>query len=213
MELTAEQTRNGDRAIGNVQIDYARVLPRHIHWSQITGFAIFGVILLWILRDSTDGHLDAFFSTTGVVLMLGCTGTLLLATFGWSGAWQAIKAPFANVTPGDERRTAVSFFQLGAVYALASGLMGLFIGLVAMFRNLGGDSSAIGMGLAVAVLTPFYGVILAVIFLVMAAIVSRREQTRGTLATLALQALPIGVGAAVVGTLACLLLPALLFWH
>jgi hypothetical protein len=212
METTAEQTANRSRTGDDVRVGYATVRPRYLRWSQIAGFAIFVGILLPILWDSTDGHPLAFFTSTGVVLMLGCTCALLLATFGWSGVWQAVKAPFTSVTTADEHRIAVSFFQLGAVYALASGLIGLFIGMVAMFRNMGGDSSAIGKALAVALLVPFYGVILAVIFLVLAAVVSRREQTTGTLATVARQALPIGVGVAGVGTLVCLLLPAIIFY-
>lgn len=178
MELTAEQTTNPDRTVGRVQISHASVLPRHIGWSQIAGFAICGAILFLTMWESTDGNPTAFYSSTGVGLTLGCTGTLLLATFGSSGAWQAIKALFANVTTVDEHRIAVSFCQLSAVYAMASGLLGLFIGMVAILRNMGGDTSAIGKALAVALLTPFYGAILAVIFLVLAAIVSRREQTR-----------------------------------
>jgi hypothetical protein len=210
MESTAEQTANYCHTVDDVRVNYAKVRPRYIHWSQMAGFAIFGAMLFLTLWDSTDGHPSAFVTTTGVMLMLGCTGALLLATFGGSGAWQAIRAPFTSVPTADEHRAAVSFFQLGAVYALASGLIGLFIGMVAMFRNMGGDSSAIGKALAVALLTLFYGVILAAIFLVLAAIVSRREQNSGTVAAVARQALPIGVGAAVVGTLVCLLLPSLI---
>jgi hypothetical protein len=209
MEATAEQTTNSDRT----SLATFKMPPQHIRWSQIAGFAVFGVILFSILWESTDGHPTAFYTSTGVVLVLACTGTLLLATFGGSGVRQAIKVLFAAVTTTDEHRTAISFFQLGAVYALASGLIGLFIGMVAMFRNMGGDTSAIGKALAVAVLTPFYGAILAVVFLVLAGSISRRELTSGTLETLARRALPISVGVAVVGTLACLLLPSIIFWH
>lgn len=50
--------------------------------------------------------------------------------------------------------------------APAFGMMGTLIGLVIMLSNMGGDPSAIGPSMAVALITTFYGIILARLILI-----------------------------------------------
>lgn len=50
--------------------------------------------------------------------------------------------------------------------APAFGMMGTLIGLVIMLGSMGGDPSAIGPSMAVALITTFYGIILARIILI-----------------------------------------------
>ena len=88
MELTVEPTTSCNCVISNVHAGLTEVRPRRIRWSQIVGFAVFSLILLWILWESTHGALIAFYTLEGTTLVLGGTSALLLATFGWSGAWQ-----------------------------------------------------------------------------------------------------------------------------
>jgi chemotaxis protein MotA len=57
-------------------------------------------------------------------------------------------------------RNGKVFFDLFAKYAPAFGMIGTLIGLVAMLANLS-DPSAIGPGMAVALLTTLYGAVLA----------------------------------------------------
>lgn len=59
-----------------------------------------------------------------------------------------------------------SFFNMLAAYGPAYGMLGTLIGLIAMLRNLGGSSAveAIGSGMAVALITTFYGSIIANLF-------------------------------------------------
>ena len=204
METTAEQTTNCNCTAQNVQIDYAKKPGFRFSWSHIAGFVIFGGMLLWALWCSSDGQLAVFIDIPSVVLTLGCASALLLATFGWQGAWQAIKSPLGGILTADEQRTAVSFFKLGAVFLLASGFIGTFIGLVAMLSNMD-DPSKIGMGMAIALLTQLYAAVLAVGFYAIATLISRKERTSETLGTVARQALPMSVGTAVAGTLTCLL--------
>ena len=52
------------------------------------------------------------------------------------------------------------FFELMGKYGPGFGLTATLIGQVAMFKNLGGDSSSIGKALAVALLGTLYGCIL-----------------------------------------------------
>jgi len=59
----------------------------------------------------------------------------------------------------------------------AFGMVGTLIGLIIMLDNMGGDSSALGGGLAVALLTTLYGVLFArLIFLPAGSKVMQREQ-------------------------------------
>jgi len=67
-----------------------------------------------------------------------------------------------------EQRHALgeNFFMMLAAYGPAYGMLGTLIGLIAMLRGLGGTSAveAIGKGMAVALITTFYGSILANLF-------------------------------------------------
>lgn len=61
--------------------------------------------------------------------------------------------------------------------APAFGMIGTLIGLIIMLDNLGGDPSALGGGLAVALLTTLYGVMFArILFLPAATKIMQREQ-------------------------------------
>lgn len=62
----------------------------------------------------------------------------------------------------DERHAHyISMFELGSSCAPAMGMAGTLIGLVNMLNNLTGDMSTIGPSMAVALITTFYGVLLA----------------------------------------------------
>lgn len=57
----------------------------------------------------------------------------------------------------ERHKAGKKLFELMAKYGPGLGLTATVLGQVAMFRNLGGDSSAIGKGLAVALLGTLYG--------------------------------------------------------
>ena len=60
--------------------------------------------------------------------------------------------------------------------APAFGMLGTLIGLIIMLSNMGGDPSAIGPSMAVALITTFYGIILArLIFIPLATKMSARN--------------------------------------
>ena len=62
----------------------------------------------------------------------------------------------------DERHAHyISMFELGSSCAPAMGMAGTLIGLVNMLNNLTGDMNAIGPAMATALITTFYGVLLA----------------------------------------------------
>jgi chemotaxis protein MotA len=71
----------------------------------------------------------------------------------------------------------VDILQNMASAAPAFGMIGTLVGLIIMLDNMGGDPSSLGKGLAVALLTTLYGVLMARIILIPAATkILQREQ-------------------------------------
>ncbi len=62
-----------------------------------------------------------------------------------------------------QRGTLAKFFNNAGLYAPAFGMIGTLIGLIQMMQNLD-DPSQIGAGMAVALITTFYGALLANLF-------------------------------------------------
>ncbi len=189
--------------------------------------AIFAVgAILWAMYEGTHGHLGAFFSTEGFVLVLGgsfaavCLSMPLrsvLDVFAYLKQWvfardvpvhhlikeivgyaeiarrdgvlalenevKKQKDPFLRkglqlcvdsmdaVTIEHAMRIEIEalaerhkkgkkFFELMGKYGPGFGLIATLIGQVAMFRNMGGDSAAIGQALAIALLGTLYGCVI-----------------------------------------------------
>ena len=57
-----------------------------------------------------------------------------------------------------------AWFESLAVLAPAFGMLGTLLGLVGMLKNLGGDATAIGRGMAAALITTLYGLLISNIF-------------------------------------------------
>lgn len=179
--------------------------------------------ITWAMYEGTHGHMMAFYSTEGFVLVLG--GSLaavclsmpqraILNMFGYLKNWffakeakpheiikqmvayaelarregvlalekelEQQKDPFfrqglqLTIDAMDEatiektmgiqiealaerHKNGKKFFELMGKYGPGFGLTATLIGQVAMFRNMGGDSAAIGKALAVALLGTLYG--------------------------------------------------------
>lgn len=177
----------------------------------------------WAMYEGSHGHLDAFYSTEGFVLVLGgsvaavCLSMPLRSILNVSGyirTWLFSKEvpihhlieqivgyaelarregvlalekevhkqedPFLRKglqltvdgvdasalentlriqidALGERHKSGKKFFELMGKYGPGFGLIATLIGQVAMFRNLSGDSSAIGGALAIALLGTLYG--------------------------------------------------------
>ena len=61
----------------------------------------------------------------------------------------------------DRNSIQVEILDTMATFAPAFGMIGTLVGLVIMLGNMGGDPSSIGEGMAVALITTLYGVLLA----------------------------------------------------
>lgn len=62
---------------------------------------------------------------------------------------------------GEENRRRVSFWENMGAYAPAWGMVGTLLGLINMMKGMGTDSSQIGAGMSLALLTTLYGSVLA----------------------------------------------------
>ncbi len=179
--------------------------------------------ILWAMYEGTHGHLSAFFSKEGFVLVLGgsfaavCLSMPLgsvLEMFSFLKKWLIAKEPpvqdvikeivrYAEIARRDgvlalenevkkqndpflrkglqlcvdsmdavtiehamrieieamaeRHKKGKKFFELMGKYGPGFGLTATLIGQVAMFRNMGGDSAAIGGALAIALLGTLYG--------------------------------------------------------
>ncbi|CDS54434.1 Flagellar motor rotation protein MotA [Polaromonas sp. CG9_12] len=79
-------------------------------------------------------------------------------------------------------------FRVMANFAPAFGMLGTLVGLINLMSLLGGDMRAIGQQLAVALMTTFYGILLAnLVFKPVAVKLERRTETRVVLMNMVLQ--------------------------
>ncbi len=180
----------------------------------------------WAMYEQTHGHVMAFYSTEGFVLVLGGSIAAVLlsmplhacvSVFGYLKKWLFARevhadhlirelVSFAEIARRDgvlaleqiarqqpdpflrralqltvdgsdpntieqtlgyeiaalaaRHKHGKKFFELMGKYGPGFGLTATLIGQVAMFRNMGGDSAAIGKALAVALLGTLYGTII-----------------------------------------------------
>ena len=92
------------------------------------------------------------------IITLGGAFALLLVSGANIGAM--FKGVFSSAATTEERRTGARGWELCGIYALIAGAIGTLIGLVIMLKNMD-DPAAIGPGMALSMLTSFYGFVLA----------------------------------------------------
>lgn len=138
-----------------------------------------GRVIRWAYLVQSEGiiSLDAEVKKTpgwdGGFLRFGVE----LITTGYSG--EEVKTILANVIEStfDRNMLSASILRNMAVAAPAFGMVGTLIGLIIMLDKMGGDPSALGLGLAVALVTTLYGIMLArLIFAPAASKIQQREE-------------------------------------
>ena len=138
-----------------------------------------GRVIRWAYLVKSEGiiSLDAEVKKTpgwdGGFLRFGVE----LITTGYSG--EEVKAILANVIEStfDRNMVSVSILRNMAVAAPAFGMVGTLIGLIIMLDKMGGDPGSLGVGLAIALVTTLYGIMLArLIFAPAANKIQQREE-------------------------------------
>jgi len=167
---------------------------------RVIGFGAFGCLLLW--ATGSQCSLVTFIDPPSFAIAAGAPLALLLGIFGWSGAREAAAVLLGRSGSPNVSRS-VGFFRLGAAFALVGGFLGTLIGLVIMLKNMD-DPSALGPGMAVALLTQLYGVVLAMMSCSAAAIITHRAESARAIDEVSRQSVPVAAVASAVGV-ACIL--------
>jgi len=117
----------------------------------------FGIaILAWILAGGVGMYLDL--PSVAVVIVIPIP--LLLSVFSGADIRTAFSAVYRNDPSDAELRTAVLVFRTWERLILLGGLFGVISGAIAIFSNISGNTEMIGKGLALALLSPLYAMIL-----------------------------------------------------
>jgi len=130
-----------------------------------------GVVSLVLFAILQGAPLLIFFDPTGVLVCVGGTLGLLSATHGFNATLTAITDGLRGLLSHVETQDVEThehnahIAQTGGTLCMAMGITGTMIGLIQMFRNLD-DPSQIGPAMAVALLTPFYAIMLNLLLFV-----------------------------------------------
>jgi chemotaxis protein MotA len=126
---------------------FTKELPLHTIITQIVGYAELarreGVLAL---EKEVQKQADPFFKKG-----------LQLAVDGMDGETIEKTLEIQIGALAERHKQGKKFFELMGKYGPGFGLTATLIGQIAMFRNLGGDSAAIGKALAVALIGTLYG--------------------------------------------------------
>ncbi len=127
---------------------------------KLLGGALLILVILWAAYGS--GDIRIFIDQNSMIFVLGVTFTGLWMCFGPLAVIHAIKHALLDGKTASSAQLSRDITVMGRAYQLAwaSGLGGFLLGMVIMLSNLD-DPAAIGPGMAVALLTTIYGLILA----------------------------------------------------
>jgi flagellar motor component MotA len=119
---------------------------------------VIGLIITLTLIAVGMGDLTAFIDIPSALIVFGLTiGGLIFAK---AGIPNMFSASFAADATRENLQAAARGWAQAKSYANASGVIGTMIGWVIMLKNLD-DIGAIGPGMAIAILTILYGLVVA----------------------------------------------------
>jgi flagellar motor component MotA len=173
----------------------AVTLQRPIHTLVGGGLLIF--VIGWAAFGS--GDITMFIDVNSMILVLGITVGGLWMCYGPTAVVSTFRHTLlTNKTPAQAHlKQAIAILSSAYQLVWAAGLSGTLVGLVIMLSNMD-DPAAIGPGMAVALLTVMYGLILGEFIIspvrqVMISQVSTTANTDPALATASRSMLPFGI--------------------
>ena len=119
------------------------------------------LLLAVMLMVLAIGPANAFYfiDTATLLLVVGLTALILLATYGWAGYGAVMRHAIGlSADLGLVR----SFARTGCVISIASGALVTLIGLILMLHTLD-DPATLGPGIAIACLAHVYGIVLCLL--------------------------------------------------
>ena len=125
-----------------------------------------GIILalaILVIEMLMGGSVLLFHNVPSLLLVIGCTIFLILASYGGKGLKLLFVAPFVRNLSPEDVTLSIAVYKDAKTYLIALGFIGFLIGAVLMLASLEyfDDVSKIGSGLAICVLTVFYGIVFA----------------------------------------------------
>ena len=121
---------------------------------RILGF----IVLVTALMVGIGSNLSSMIDAPSLIITVG--GTLAALLFAGQSIVNMFRAVFAGEASKEQLSDAARAWELTGAFALAMGAIGTIIGLVIMLKNMD-DPAAIGPGMAIALLTLFYGMLVA----------------------------------------------------
>ncbi len=188
--------------------DGPAIAPVHRNRNIISALVgIVGFFAVWGYATFVGGSarvLDVLLDVPTAVLVVLTPVTILFAIYGWAGVIDAWAWVFRKPTPGKTAEDAVTFFQLGAAFAMAGGFLATMMGMMLMLNSME-EISQIGPGLAIALLSQLYGVFAAVVCIGLAAHIARRHNGPASAGPLARRAAGIAGITTIAGTLTAMI--------
>ncbi len=132
-------------ALKKSEIDYTKQVDEIVEMANIARKN--GLLAL----EDKLAEIDDPFIKNGVMLILDGTDPELVKSM------METESYFAD----DRHSSLIEIFETGSKVAPAFGMVGTLIGLINMLKNLSDDMSSIGPDMSLALITTFYGVILA----------------------------------------------------
>jgi flagellar motor component MotA len=124
----------------------------------VVGAVLFIALILGAIITS-GGRVQAYLSIPCFVMVPGCTFVLLLTNFSVREMGRSFAVGFRKKDADiEDLKRGFVFFQSMQYYLILSGVLGTMVGTIALLSNLK-DSSTIGSGTALALITILYGVV------------------------------------------------------
>ena len=128
------------------------------YFSAIIVFAVLLFLAEWI--SVGIGSVDIYLDMMSILLILMCPLVLLLANFSLSEIRKYFIIGFDKATKDPvDLKNGLLFFTALQNYFILSGLLGVFIGIIAVLANLT-VPEVTGSGLALSLITVLYSIIL-----------------------------------------------------
>ncbi|MEC8932273.1 MAG: MotA/TolQ/ExbB proton channel family protein [Candidatus Latescibacterota bacterium] len=116
------------------------------------------IFILVSLMVGIGSNLSSFIDAPSLIFVI--PGALALLVFAGLGVGNMFGAVFSADATSEQLTAAADAWEHTGIYAQAMGGIGTIIGLVIILKNMD-DPAALGPGMAVALLTVFYGLFVA----------------------------------------------------
>jgi flagellar motor component MotA len=123
---------------------------------------VLGAIVAGMMLGVGPQHLNKYLNIAGAGILLLPVLLLLKSQFSWGEMGRAFGAAFDGADVEKQRlEKALVFFTALQRYLIWMGLLGFLLGLIAMFSSIS-DYSALGRGMAIALLMLLYAFMLII---------------------------------------------------